>query len=101
MGHLGLVYAGGLGYPVFTFVSVWFPDMQPAALTAVKVFATFSCATISYYSLEQPCLKLKKKFSVIKTRERRSSTRHVLCFGATQVLPHLCELRVSAKRHTS
>ena len=72
-----LVWAGRLSYglylwhyPVFTFVGVWFPEMQSAPIMALKVFATFLSATISYYSLERPCLKLKKKFSVIKTRER-------------------------------
>jgi peptidoglycan/LPS O-acetylase OafA/YrhL len=70
-----LVWTGRLSYglylwhfPVFTFVGGWFPEMQAAQLMAVKVIATFLCATISYYSLERPCLKLKKKFSVIKTR---------------------------------
>jgi len=70
-----LVWTGRLSYglylwhfPVFTFVGGWLPEMQAARLMVVKVIATFLCATISYYSLERPCLKLKRKFSVIKTR---------------------------------
>jgi peptidoglycan/LPS O-acetylase OafA/YrhL len=72
-----LVWTGRLSYglylwhyPVFTFVGAWFPEMPTLQLMALKVFATFLCATISYYSLERPCLTLKTKFSVIKTRER-------------------------------
>jgi peptidoglycan/LPS O-acetylase OafA/YrhL len=70
-----LVWTGRLSYglylwhfPAFTFVGAWFPEMQPERLMALKVLATFLCATISYYCLELPCLKLKKKFSIIKTR---------------------------------
>ena len=70
-----LVWAGRLSYglylwhfPVFTLVGVWFPEMQATQQIVFKVLATFLCATISFYCLERPCLKLKKKFSVIKTR---------------------------------
>jgi peptidoglycan/LPS O-acetylase OafA/YrhL len=70
-----LVWTGRLSYglylwhfPVFTLVDGWFSEMRAAPLIALKVLATFLCATISYYCLERPCLRLKKKFSVIKTR---------------------------------
>lgn len=70
-----LVWTGRLSYglylwhfPVFTFVGGWFPSLQPAPLMLLKVAATFFCATLSYYLLERPCLKLKTKFSVVKTR---------------------------------
>ncbi len=70
-----LVWTGRLSYglylwhfPVFTFVSRWFTALQPVRLMALQIAGTFVCATLSYYLLEQPCLKLKKKFSVIKTR---------------------------------
>jgi peptidoglycan/LPS O-acetylase OafA/YrhL len=69
-----LVWTGRISYglylwhfPVFTFVGGWFPDLPAAQSAALKIFATFLCATISYYGLERPCLKLKTKFSVIKT----------------------------------
>ena len=69
-----LVWAGRLSYglylwhfPVFTFVAGWFSILPPLRLMALQVIGTFVCATVSYYLLERPCLKLKKKFSVIKT----------------------------------
>jgi peptidoglycan/LPS O-acetylase OafA/YrhL len=49
-------------------VSGWFSPVQPLQLMALQVTGTFLCATLSYYILERPCLNLKKKFSVIKTR---------------------------------
>ena len=70
-----LVWTGRLSYglylwhfPVFTFVGRWFTALQPVRLMTLQIAGTFVCATLSYYLLEQPCLKLKKKFSVIKTR---------------------------------
>jgi len=70
-----LVWTGRLSYglylwhfPVFTFASSCFPVLQPVGLMALQVAGTFVCATLSYYLLERPCLKLKGKFSVIKTR---------------------------------
>ncbi len=69
-----LVWTGRLSYglylwhfPVFTSVAAWFPEWEPARLTALKIAGTFVCATLSYYLVERPCLNLKKKFSVIKT----------------------------------
>jgi len=69
-----LVWTGRLSYglylwhfPVFTFVAGWVPGLETVRLTALKVLATFVCATLSYYLLERPCLNFKKKFSVIKT----------------------------------
>ena len=69
-----LVWAGRLSYglylwhfPAFTFVAGWFSALPPWRLVALQVSGTFVCATLSYYLLERPCLKLKKKFSVIKT----------------------------------
>ena len=71
-----LVWTGRLSYglylwhfPVFTFVSGWFAALPPVKLMPLQVVGTFVCATLSYYFLERPCLRLKKKFSVIKTRE--------------------------------
>lgn len=70
-----LVWTGRLSYglylwhfPVFTFVNGWFSTVQPLQLMALQVTGTFLCAALSYYFLERPCLNLKKKFSVIKTR---------------------------------
>lgn len=70
-----LVWTGRLSYglylwhfPVFTFVAAWLPALQPARLIALKLFGTFFFATLSYYLVERPCLNLKGKFSVIKTR---------------------------------
>ena len=69
-----LVWTGRLSYglylwhfPVFTFIAGWFSAVQPIRLMALQITGTFGCATLSYYLLERPCLKLKKKFSVIKT----------------------------------
>jgi peptidoglycan/LPS O-acetylase OafA/YrhL len=69
-----LVWTGRLSYglylwhfPAFTFVAAWFPALGPGPSIALKISATFLCATLSYYLLERPCLNLKKKFSVIKT----------------------------------
>lgn len=71
-----LVWTGRLSYglylwhfPVFTLAAGVFPQLRPFALAALQVAGTFMCATLSYYLLERPCLRFKKKFSVIKTRE--------------------------------
>ena len=71
-----LVWTGRLSYglylwhfPVFTLAAGVFPQLRPFASAALQVTGTFMCATLSYYLLERPCLRLKKKFSVIKTRE--------------------------------
>jgi peptidoglycan/LPS O-acetylase OafA/YrhL len=70
-----LVWAGRLSYGlylwhffVFTLIAGWFRGNQPWLIPA-QIGATFMIAAISYYLLERPCLKLKKKFSVVKTRE--------------------------------
>jgi len=70
-----LVWAGRLSYGlylwhffVFVFIAGWFRGNQPR-LIPVQIAATFLIAAISYYFLERPCLKLKKKFSVVQTRE--------------------------------
>jgi len=70
-----LVWAGQLSYGlylwhffVFAFIAGWFRGYSPRLIPA-QLAATFSIAAISYYFLERPCLKLKKKFSVIQTRE--------------------------------
>jgi peptidoglycan/LPS O-acetylase OafA/YrhL len=69
-----LVWSGRLSYGlylwhyfVFAFITGWFRKSEPLRLLPLQVFATFVCATISYYLLERPFLKLKKQFSVIKT----------------------------------
>lgn len=71
-----LVWTGRLSYglylwhfPVFTVVSGSFSTVLPAALATLQIAVTFVCAALSYYVVERPCLKLKKKFSIIKTRE--------------------------------
>ena len=71
-----LVWTGRLSYglylwhfPVFTLAAGVAPQLRPLALGALQVISTFMCATLSYYFLERPCLRLKKKFSVIRTRE--------------------------------
>jgi peptidoglycan/LPS O-acetylase OafA/YrhL len=70
-----LVWAGRLSYGlylwhffVFAFIAGWFRGYQ-LRLVPAQISATFLIAAISFYLLERPCLKLKKKFSVIKTRE--------------------------------
>jgi peptidoglycan/LPS O-acetylase OafA/YrhL len=69
-----LVWAGRLSYGlylwhffVFAFIAGWFRGYQ-ARLIPFQLFATFGIAALSYYLIERPCLKLKKKFSVVKTR---------------------------------
>jgi peptidoglycan/LPS O-acetylase OafA/YrhL len=69
-----LVWTGRLSYGlylwhyfVFAFVAGWFRKSGPLQLFPLQVVVTFVLATLSYYLLERPCLKLKKKFSVIKT----------------------------------
>lgn len=68
-----LVWTGRISYglylwhfPVFTVVGAAFPALQAMQSGALKVLATFCCATLSYYLLERPCLNLKKRFSVVK-----------------------------------
>lgn len=70
-----LVWAGRLSYGlylwhffVFTLIAGWLRGYQPWIIPA-QISATFLIATISYYFLERPCLKLKRKFSVVRTRE--------------------------------
>lgn len=69
-----LVWAGRLSYGlylwhffVFAFVAGLFGAYQ-LRIVPVQMLATFLIATLSYYLVEQPCLKLKNKFTVIKTR---------------------------------
>ena len=70
-----LAWAGRLSYGlylwhffVFAFIAGWFRGYQPRLIPA-QFAATFLVAAISYYLLERPCLKLKKRFTVVKTRE--------------------------------
>ena len=70
-----LVWSGRLSYGlylwhffVFAFVAGLFGSYQPRIIP-IQIGATFLIAALSYYLLERPCLKLKKKFSVIKTRD--------------------------------
>jgi peptidoglycan/LPS O-acetylase OafA/YrhL len=76
-----LVWTGRLSYglylwhyPIFTFVAGWLPGLTPLGSMALKICGTFLSATLSYYFLERPCLNLKRKFSVIKTRVPTSSS---------------------------
>lgn len=69
-----LVWSGRLSYGlylwhffVFAFVAGLFGAYQPRIIP-IQIGATFLIAALSYYLLERPCLKLKKKFTVIKTR---------------------------------
>jgi peptidoglycan/LPS O-acetylase OafA/YrhL len=68
-----LVWTGRLSYglylwhfPVFTFAAGALPGLTPVGSMALKVCGTFAAATFSYYVLERPCLRLKKRFSVIE-----------------------------------
>lgn len=70
-----LVWAGRLSYGlylwhffVFAFIAGWFRDYKPQLIPA-QIAATFLIAAASYYLLERSCLKLKKNFAVITTRE--------------------------------
>lgn len=69
-----LVWSGRLSYGlylwhffVFAFVAGSFGAYQ-ARIIPIQIAATFLIAALSYYLLERPCLKLKNKFTVIKTR---------------------------------
>ena len=70
-----LVWSGRLSYGlylwhffVFAFVAGLFGAYQ-SRIIPIQIAATFLIAALSYYLLERPCLKLKKRFSIIKTRE--------------------------------
>jgi peptidoglycan/LPS O-acetylase OafA/YrhL len=69
-----LVWTGRLSYGlylwhyfVFAFIASWFRKVEPLRLIPFQVLGTFVCAALSYYFVERPFLRLKKKFSVIKT----------------------------------
>ena len=73
-----LVWAGRLSYGlylwhffVFAFIAGWYRGYQ-ARLIPAQIAATFLIAALSYYLLERPCLKLKRRFTVVKTREPSS-----------------------------
>jgi len=69
-----LVWTGRLSYGlylwhffVFAFIAGLFGSYEPRIIP-IQMAATFSIAALSYYLLERPCLKLKNRFTVIKTR---------------------------------
>ena len=69
-----LVWSGRLSYGlylwhffVFAFVAGLFGSYQ-VRIVPIQIGTTFLIAALSYYLLERPCLKLKQKFTVIKTR---------------------------------
>jgi peptidoglycan/LPS O-acetylase OafA/YrhL len=67
-----LVYLGKLSYGlyVFHFLALLALGLyHPKYMYVPALVATFACAVVSYYCLEMPFLKLKRRFVYVKNRE--------------------------------
>jgi peptidoglycan/LPS O-acetylase OafA/YrhL len=61
-----LMFVGGLSYSVYIWQQLLLPPTPPGSSFPRNIFAAVAIALASFYLVERPCLKLKKRF--VRTR---------------------------------